>query len=188
MSASLRTLPATPDAVVLFVGSDHGPNQEGLNWFLREVWPVVYRETPAARLLIAGGICEALPEKMPQGVVKLGRVPDMATAYAQASVIIAPILRGSGLKIKLLEAIGFGRACVTTSVGAEGFEALREGLSIANSAAEFARVTCELLRDPAKAARSGAALQDQARVHLSPEACYGPLVGMLLALDSARKI
>ncbi|HEX2853358.1 MAG TPA: glycosyltransferase [Opitutaceae bacterium] len=186
MSVGLHASPPPREPVLLFVGSDHGPNRDGLQWFLRDVWPVVHRDVPAARLLVAGGICRVIPEPLPGGVTKLGRVPDLATAYAQASVVIAPIFQGSGIKIKLLEAIGFGRACVTTSVGLEGLEALRHELRIADSAVEFARATTGLLRDPDEAARLGTALQAQARVHLSREACYQPVARELHALAVAN--
>lgn len=182
MSVRPQSLSQNTEPVLLFVGSDHGANRDGLQWFLREVWPTVHREVSGARLLIAGGIGRVIPDDLPSGVTKLGRVPDLASAYAQASVVIAPIFQGSGIKIKLLEAIGFGRACVTTSVGFEGLEALREELHVADTATAFARATIQLLRDPTEAARRGAALQEKARVHLSREACYQPLARELHAL------
>jgi glycosyltransferase involved in cell wall biosynthesis len=186
MSAALRPLPVPPAPVALFVGSGHGPNLTGLRWFLAHVWPDIRRELPAARLLVAGSICASVTETLPAGVEKLGRLPDLSTAYAQASVVIAPILQGSGIKIKILEALSFGRACVTTSVGAEGLETLRPALRVADTPETFTRDTLALLRDPALAIATAATLQDLAREHLSPETCYDPVARLLRELP-ARK-
>jgi glycosyltransferase involved in cell wall biosynthesis len=179
MSAALRPLPVPTAPVALFVGSAHAPNLTGLRWFLAHAWPGLRRDLPDARLLVAGSICASLTETLPPGVEKLGRLPDLSTAYAQASVVIAPILQGSGIKIKILEALSFGRAVVTTSVGAEGLEKLRPTLRVSDTPDAFARDTLALLRDPALAASSAAALQSLARDHLSPDACYGPVARLL---------
>lgn len=187
MSAHLQIFPPINQPTLLFVGSNHGPNVFGLRWFLAEIWPSLKKDQPAAKLLIAGTICSVLTETLPDGVRLLGRLSDLSSAYAQAAVVIAPIFQGSGIKIKLLEAIGYGRACVTTSVGLEGLEALREDLGIADTAPEFTRLTLSLLRDPAIAAAQGAALQAKARIQLSPETCYEPIARVLHALASGRE-
>jgi glycosyltransferase involved in cell wall biosynthesis len=186
MSAALRPLPVPTAPVALFVGSGHGPNLTGLRWFLAHVWPDIRRELPAARLLVAGSICASVTETLPAGVEKLGRLPDLSTAYAQASVVIAPILQGSGIKIKILEALSFGRACVTTSVGAEGLETLRPALRVADTPETFTRDTLALLRDPVLATATAATLQDLAREHLSPETCYGPVARLLRELPTRK--
>jgi succinoglycan biosynthesis protein ExoO len=184
MAVSPREISPPRDPAVLFVGSAHPPNIDGVTWFLAQVWPTIKSEFPAATFLIAGSVCSAFPNPLPEGVRLLGRLPDLAVAYAQAGIVIAPIFQGSGIKIKLLEAIGYGRACVTTSVGLEGLEALREELCIADSAEAFTRVTRELLADPARAAHLGSGLQSKARKYLSPEACYGPTADLLRTLSS----
>lgn len=186
MSAPLRPLPAPAAPAALFVGSNHAPNLAGLRWLLARVWPEILRELPAARLLIAGSICATLTEALPAGVEKLGRLSEIATAYAQASVVIAPLLQGSGLKIKILEALSFGRPVVTTSIGAEGFENFLPALRVADSPETFARETIALLRDRSLATDTAQTLQTLARTHLSPDACYAPVARLLREL-AARK-
>jgi glycosyltransferase involved in cell wall biosynthesis len=186
MSAAFRPLPVPNAPVALFVGSGHAPNLTGLRWFLANVWPELCRDLPAVRLLIAGSICSSLTEALPPGVEKLGRLPDLSAAYAQASLVIAPILQGSGIKIKILEALTFGRAVITTSVGAEGLENLRPTLRVADTPGAFARDTLALLRDPALAMSTAATLQALASDHLSPEACYGPVARLLRDLAAGN--
>lgn len=186
MSAAPCLLPLPSKPTLLFVGSGHAANVAGLGWFLNQVWPLVLREVSAASLFIAGGICSLLKEALPDGVIKLGHLGDLSPAYAQSSIVIAPLLQGSGLKIKILEAISFGRACVTTSVGAEGLEDVLPALCIADKPVEFANAMITLLSDPVLAAATRESLLARARAHLSPESCYTPLVDLLRSLSPER--
>jgi glycosyltransferase involved in cell wall biosynthesis len=170
MAVRPQPVPLPPAASALFVGSGHGPNIAGLRWFLEEVWPLVRQTTPDARLLIAGGVSRHFPAPLPAGVTSLGRVDDIGEAYSRAAVVVAPIHQGSGVKIKILEAISFGRPCVTTSVGLEGLEAMQPALRVANTPQDFAAETSRLLADPQQTAAAGAALTRFARTQLSPEA------------------
>ncbi|WP_342750682.1 glycosyltransferase family 4 protein [Termitidicoccus mucosus] len=84
ISVRPRPLPPASAPDVLFVGSPHASNRRGLDWFLRETWPLLRVVAPQTRLLVAGTICAALPDDLPAGVEKLGRLPDLADAYARA--------------------------------------------------------------------------------------------------------
>ncbi len=178
-----RPLPVPAEPTLLFVGSQHGPNVAGLRWFIQNVWPLVHRETPSARLLVAGTVCKAFPVPQPTGIEILGRLPDLAAAYARASIVIAPILQGSGIKIKILEAASFGRACVTTSVGAEGLASLQPALRVADTPTAFAHEIASLLR-PAAATQAGHQILSLADTHLSVQACYDPVAQLLRALTA----
>ncbi len=101
------------DRVVLFVGSGAAPNVIGLRWFLDSVWPAVRASLPDVVLQVAGSVCGAIGT-CPDGVERLGLVADLAERYQQAGVVISPLLAGSGLKIKLIEALGHGKAMVAT--------------------------------------------------------------------------
>jgi glycosyltransferase involved in cell wall biosynthesis len=183
LSVRPRPLPVPEEPTVIFVGSQHGPNVAGLRWFIENVWPLVRLETPSARLLVAGTVCKALQSPQPAGVEVLGRLPDLSTAYSRASVVIAPILQGSGVKIKILEAVSFGRACVTTSVGLEGLEALQPALRVADTPETFAAEVVQLLKPPA-AKNAGAQILALAQEHLSVKASYEPVANLLRDLAS----
>lgn len=103
----------------LFVGSNTAPNVIGLQWFLTSVWPEITRRVSDCQLVVAGTVAASFPSSVP-GVRFLGMVPDLDPLYAQAGVVISPLTIGSGLKIKLIEALGRGKAIVATSVTTEG--------------------------------------------------------------------
>ena len=106
-----------------FIGSlDWRPNADGLLWFLRQVWPYVSKRMPAASLHIAG---RNTPEKVRvqltgKNVFFEGEVPDAKIFTSPMSVMIAPLFAGSGMRIKILEAMSMGKAVVATPVAAEG--------------------------------------------------------------------
>ncbi|WP_171058063.1 glycosyltransferase [Modestobacter altitudinis] len=148
----------------LFIGSGSLHNVEALQWFLRAIWPEVRRRRPDAELHVVGTVCARLAS-VPAGVVLRGEVRSLAEEYEQASVAVAPLRAGSGLKVKVVEALCHGVPTVTTSVGAQGLGGLRPApYRLADSAGEFTDAVVELLADgPARrevesAARAAAGL------------------------------
>ncbi len=175
--------PAAPAAI--FVGSAHSANRGGLEWLRTRVWPSVAAAVPAARLLVAGRICDTLaPAAADLAVV--GRLPDLAAAYRGASLAVVPVLRGSGVKIKLIEAVSHARTVVTTSVGIEGLQVLSPVLDVADTDDAFARALITRLSDPAETDRRGRRALAVAAQSFSPAACYGALDDSLHRLALAR--
>ena len=125
---------------VSFIGSlDWMPNQEGLQWFLREAWPTIHRELPKLNLQVAGRNTPArwLRNDRP-GVEFLGEVPCARKFLNQHSLSVVPLLSGSGMRAKILEAMALGKVVVTTRIGLEGIDAThRQEVLIADSPAEF---------------------------------------------------
>jgi glycosyltransferase involved in cell wall biosynthesis len=151
--------PAAPPEV-LFVGSLlHPPNREGLAWFLREVLPLVRARRPEVRLVAIGrGFADHAQGLEAAGAQLVGEVPDTAPFLARASVVIVPILSGSGTRLKLAEAWAAGRPVVATARGAEGYDFTPgEHALVADAPAAFADAILRLLDDGALAARLGAA-------------------------------
>ncbi len=108
---------------MLFLGSfRHIPNQVALSWFTREVLPHIVERCPQAKLLVAGS--DPLPRHAyqdPFGAIEmLGFVEDIQPLFAQCAVFVCPILSGSGVRVKLLEAFASGIPVVSTWIGAEG--------------------------------------------------------------------
>jgi len=129
------------------------PNRRGLDWFCREVWPLVRARLPDATLDIAGS---GLPKDAPEpaawqvpGVRVLGFVPDLAPLYERSAALIAPHLEGTGVRMKLLEAFASGVPVVTTPAGAGGLaiEHGREAL-IAERPEVFADALVSLVDAP----------------------------------------
>jgi GT2 family glycosyltransferase/glycosyltransferase involved in cell wall biosynthesis len=144
---------------LLFLGSfRHLPNQEALTWFLREVFPKVRAEEPRARLVIVGSDPPArhsLPEA--EAIELVGFVEDVREPLKRYSVFVCPILSGSGVRVKLLEAFAAGIPVVSTRLGAEGLaDTDGELCALADDAPMFAAHIVKLLRSPEERASMAA--------------------------------
>jgi succinoglycan biosynthesis protein ExoO len=179
--APMATVPvAAPQAGsgsdLLFIGSNTSPNVDALRWFFDEVWPSVRSANPAARFNVAGNVAASF-QAVPDGVVMLGRVDDLTPLYAGAAVVISPLRGGSGLKIKLIEALGHGKAIVATTTTLQGVaDIIQSAVIVADDARAFADGIATLLNDPALRAIYGAHALAVVRDHFSPEACYADVV------------
>ena len=125
------------------------PNQESVAWLIEKVWPVVHREVPEAHLYLAG---RKMPERWLnariEGVTVVGEVPDAAQFIASKQINVVPLLSGSGIRVKIIEAMSMGKAVVSTTVGAQGIDyTAGEDLLIADTPEEFARSIRRLVDD-----------------------------------------
>lgn len=160
----------------LLVASDEAHNRHGLQWLLDEVWPRVRAETPAARLHVCGDVCRN-HRSAPEGVELRGFVADLDAEYAEAEVCVIPLLAGSGLKIKLVDALAHGRACVATSVGIQGMKELKgKAVFVADDAASFAEAIGTLVRDATRRSSMETAATAYVRERLSSAMVNRPLV------------
>lgn len=151
---------------VLFVGFlARWENEEGLLWFLTEVWPRIKAATPGARLRVAGlGIRPTISEAArTAGVELLGFVPDLAPLYEQASVVVVPVRLGAGVKFKTVDALVGGVPVVTTTVGAEGIGDESWFAGVHDDADGFAAAVLRVLEEPAGAASRSREIQEKAR-------------------------
>ncbi len=160
-----------------FVASAAEHNVDALRWFLESVWSEALARQ--FRLDVYGAVCReidgALLDGRP-GVHLRFEVADLASAYGPAHLVINPVRIGSGLKIKNIEAMGYGRGVLTTSLGAQGME---ECVGSAILTADTAEAMREQLFALAAAPRRVAELSDRAladaAAHFSPAACFGEL-------------
>jgi glycosyltransferase involved in cell wall biosynthesis len=154
---------------LLFAGSMWWlPNRHGLAWFFENCWHTILSARPAARLVLAGndktGFAREMAGRYPN-VTATGFVEDITPYFRQSSVFILPLLIGTGIKIKLLEAMGWGLPVVSTPKGVEGvhgFEEDRHALVCGDPPA-FAQAVVRLLENRAlreALAREGLAFTD----------------------------
>ena len=149
----------TPDGrtVIFFGAINYYPNVDGLLYLLREIWPLIARSHPQARLQIVGQ--HPTPEILAfQGpsVEVTGSVDDVRPHLARAAVSIVPLRIGGGTRFKILEAMAMARPVVSTSLGAEGIEAEPERqLLVADDPGAFARAVARVLDDAQLADRLG---------------------------------
>lgn len=155
-----------PQESLYFIGSlDWKPNQEGILWFVDQVWGQVLAHRPNARLHVAGrNAPDGFRHKINRRNITFhGQVDDMS-AFARAhNVMISPLLSGSGMRVKLVEAMAMGKPIVSTYIGAEGIPAGNGAqMMLAHDAAGFAAACVALLRDPDRCAALGNAARAMA--------------------------
>lgn len=160
--------PAGPPTL-LFTGSmNYAPNVEGICWFVAEAWPAIRSRRPDVQLRIVGREPTDAVRRLAEapGVEVTGAVPDVAPHFSDAHVVVVPLRSGGGTRLKILEAASTGRAIVSTHRGAEGLSVVDDReLVLADQASELASAVLELLGDPARRARLGAAARTLAERH-----------------------
>jgi len=126
------------------------PNLDGLIWFLKQVWPVIYENKPELHFHIAGGgLSESFRQKFQHtNIHYLGFVDNIDTLRCRASIFVAPLLSGSGMKLKVIEALAAGLPIVTTGFGSEGIEIEKNIHYLhADNADQFAKAVISLTED-----------------------------------------
>ncbi|MCR2813596.1 glycosyltransferase [Microbacterium sp. zg.Y1090] len=142
--------PAAP--VVLFTGAlNRADNHNGVVWFLEQVWPRVASEAPSARFVIAGAhprpALARLVDRLPR-VELTGFVDSLEPYYASATVFVAPIFTGAGVKFKTIDAMLRSVPIVATPVGAEGIDGPDVFAAVTDDADIFASAVVGTLRSP----------------------------------------
>lgn len=141
----------TPEPhTLVFTGTmAYQPNSVGMLFFLDEVFPSILREIPDAKIYIVGN--KPPPELMNRAsdnVIVTGLVDDVRPYMDRASVVVVPLLAGSGTRLKILEALSMRKPVVTTTIGGEGIELVHgESAMIADDPEDFAQNVVQLLRN-----------------------------------------
>ena len=143
-------------ASILFVGFfRHEPNVEAVRYFCREVLPRVRARVPTARFRVVGAYPPDVIRRLAAdpAIEVTGRVDDIAPYYRSSAVFVAPVLQGSGTRLKILEAMASGCPVVSTTIGAEGL-GTRSGqeLLLADTAPAMADAIVRLLEHPDESA------------------------------------
>jgi glycosyltransferase involved in cell wall biosynthesis len=148
---------------VTFLGGLHWPpNADGVQWFIREIWPRVRAGAERSVFTVIGKLPPGWTGACPDASVDFrGYVGDPEPILADTSVFVVPLRSGGGMRVKILDAWSRAIPVVSTAVGAEGLE-LRDGENIllADEPKAFADEIVRLLNDPALAGRAG----DQGRL------------------------
>lgn len=130
------------------------PNETGAIWFERNVWPVVVSEIPDAELYLVGkDPSEKLLEESSKqkNITVTGTVDSVEPYYKESVAIIAPILSGGGVKVKLLEGLGHGKIVISTKKALEGTDFITGKHVLAtDSPEEFAQYCISVINEPEK--------------------------------------
>lgn len=151
----LPLMPAPPqtgsDRSVVFSGNlQYLPNVQAIRWFYEGIWPKLRRAYPGLKWRLVGSHVEAVPRSVRNDASVEMVVPgaDAIPALARSSVGVAPIVSGSGTRLKILEMWAAGLPVVSTQLGAEGL-GVRPGVEalLADDPDQFAECVIELLED-----------------------------------------
>lgn len=143
--------------VVYFGLLSTAPNVDAVLHFARDIWPRIVAAHPRARFKIVGGRPPASLQALAgPGIELTGFVQDLRPHLASAAAIVVPLRLGGGTRLKIVEAMAMGKAIVSTTLGAEGIEAVPDkDILLADAPAAFADAVNRLLADPGEAARIG---------------------------------
>lgn len=176
-----------PDPLMVFhIGAmDWLPNIEGIEWFLKKVWPIIQDKKPEAKLKLAG-------KKMPTSIKLFANeqievhdfVDDNKAFIGHGGIMIVPLFSGSGMRVKIVEGMAMGKAIVTTGIGAEGIHGVdgRDFL-LANTADEFAEKVLSLLDNPSKQIELGKHAKDFAQSHFDNLSIGKKLIEFFNSID-----
>jgi glycosyltransferase involved in cell wall biosynthesis len=143
--------------VVFFGILSYIPNIDGVIHLVRDIWPRIAEAHPKARCKIIGGRPPPSLLALAGPRVELtGFVSDLRPHLAAAAAVVVPLRLGGGTRLKIVEAMAMGKAIVSTTLGAEGIEAVPgRDLLIEDEPAAFADAVNHLLTEPSLTARIG---------------------------------
>jgi glycosyltransferase involved in cell wall biosynthesis len=177
---------------LLFVGTlNYAPNENAVKWLVEEIMPAIRAKVgqDMAELTVIGrGPTDWLKQTAATGAFTLhGDVPDVAPFYEACHAVMVPIRAGGGTRIKILEAFGYGRVVISTTLGAEGIAA-RDGqeLMIADTADAFAHAAERLLNEAGFAQQLIANGRRRVMERYSASACEQAVDSVFLGRSSAE--
>lgn len=153
-SVDPASTPAHDGRTLLYLGNmGYAPNEDAVLYFATSILPLVRREMPDVRFVVAGKNPSARVRALDNGrdITVTGYVEDKWAMFRRSTILVVPLKAGGGTRIKILEAMAVGCPVVSTSVGYEGIDAVPgKEVVVANTPVEFASACGELLRNPGR--------------------------------------
>ena len=109
---------------LFFIGAINWmPNAEGLKWFLSKIWPAIHENFPGLKFYIASKEIPEWLNKFDSNEIHVHEEVENAIDFISSkSIMIVPLLSGSGIRIKIIEGMALGKTIIATTIGAEGIE------------------------------------------------------------------
>lgn len=125
------------------------PNLEALEWFLADVWPLILKTNNDIRFYVAGkGMPDHIREMNVLGVEMVGEVDSAVDFVSDKAITVVPLKSGSGIRLKILEAMSAGKAVVSSTIGAQGIDYTDgDNICIADTPEEYVKVIDRLVHD-----------------------------------------
>lgn len=184
------TLPEVEQGVVkiLFVaGFGHPPNEDAAVWLVTEILPLIVREVPNAVLYLVGSNPTARVSALATNEIKVFpnvHADELRAHYLSASVAVAPLRFGGGVKLKVVEAMANGVPMVTTSIGVQGLPCIEDCIGVADDAQSVATTVVALINDRVRASSLVSSAHDYLRENYSTQCMERALWRALLDKES----
>ncbi len=137
--------------ILFTAGFGYGPNREAVEYFVRQIFPLILEQCPDARFLMAGSQAQEMFRSLEVNGPTVECVSDpidIRPCFEKAVVYVVPLLAGGGTRLKILEAMAMGRPVVSTSLGAEGVPYVNgTHILLADDPRSFAEQVARLLQD-----------------------------------------
>lgn len=132
---------------LMFVGSQHEASTDAINWFIKEIFPLITKHYPETIINIIGKCGQKI---IPSQNIKVHNcVSDTELEkYYKSCISVIPLRYGAGVKGKVLEAMHYHTPFVSTRIGLEGIQGIEDAKKAANTPVEFANEICCLLKNP----------------------------------------
>lgn len=168
------------DIDLLFVGSENPFNKKGIEWFMKDIYPLLPEST---RITIVGRICSHIGKK--DNITLIPHIDKLEDLYGRSRLAICPLKGGTGLKIKTVEALSFGIPMVTTSWGLTGIiQKGGNGCLVADTAEGFARGIIMLLNDENEYGRHSRLAREFFLKNFSTDVCLERLDAVFMGVES----
>jgi len=144
-------------SLISVASMDWLPNVEAIEWFYKEILPLIEKKVQKVKLYIVGiNPPNKIKSFANNNVIVTGFVKDVRKYIAKGQVFIVPLKIGSGMRIKILNALAMGKAVVSTSIGCEGIDVVDgKNIYIADKKKEFAKKVIFLLNNKNERDRIG---------------------------------
>lgn len=149
-----------------YLGSmDWEPNQEAMNWFLKEVWPEFHNKYPEWLFFLAGrNMPQSFKNIKLEGYINCGEIEDLSLFLSDKNVLVSPLFSAGGIRVKLVESMMEGRCIIASDIAAEGI-LIENGINIliANDKNEFIKQMEVVINNPNQIEKIGRAAQKSAQ-------------------------
>jgi glycosyltransferase involved in cell wall biosynthesis len=141
-----------PNSVFHFGSMDWMPNEEAVWWFVNHVWEKVLEKIPQAKFYMIGrGMSQKIASLNKPNVVVVGKIQNAKKVYHHYTLMVVPLLSGSGMRIKMIEGMAYGKPIISTSIGAEGISVTsHKNCILEDDATNFANAVIEILTNVEK--------------------------------------
>lgn len=163
-----------------FIGADNEANRSGLDWFLKQVWPIVKQLD--LKLYIFGKVGDRF-QRLCDSDESINNMSDQlsqAEIYSMVDCMINPVFVGGGLKIKTLEALAYSKPIISSQEGSVGIENPgQNGIIMAQNRLEFIEALIQLVKQPDYADELIQQGKNIIENQFSAENCYQPLIDLI---------